>query len=112
MFYSLYTYAKALKKTNKYYYNIRPIYIFVPLYALQFYLFIYLFSDKDNEHSLSEDTPSLDASLLPLSPETAVVQEMPQISSHQDKPLVEEFNDVVKDDQVTCENNKYVIRNT
>lgn len=57
---------------------------------------------------MSEDTPSLDASLLPLSPETAIVKEMPQISSHHDNPLVAEFNDVVEDDQVTCENNKYV----
>ena len=57
---------------------------------------------------MSEDTPSFDASLLPLSPETAVVTEMPQISSHQDKLLVAEFNGVVEDDQVTCENNKYV----
>ena len=72
------------------------------------WIFIYLCSDKDNEHSLSEDTPSFDASLLPLSPETAVVTEMPQISSHQDKRLVAESNGVVEDDQVTCENNKYV----
>ncbi|CAH3152682.1 unnamed protein product [Porites lobata] len=64
--------------------------------------------EMDNEHSLSEDTPSFDASLLPLSPETAVVTEMSQIGSHQDKRLVAEFNGVVEDDQVTCENNKYV----
>lgn len=57
---------------------------------------------------MSEDTPSFDASLLPLGPETAVVIEKPQISSHQDKVLVAEFNGVVEDDQVTCENNKYV----
>ena len=57
---------------------------------------------------MSEDTPSPDASLLPLSPETAVVKKMPQISSHQDHLLVAEFNGVVEDDQVTCESNKYV----
>ena len=57
---------------------------------------------------MSEDTPSFDASLLPLSPETAVVTEMPQIGSHQDKRLVARSNGVVEDGQVTCENNKYV----